>query len=232
MYSRRKRHCIAKPAEGSSSPLSQFAPMTVFEALTLTDAELAARSGLESVLYLRFMRTLTAILVVHALLGLLILLPVYRAGGGGLRGVWSITAGNVQPGERGIWAAPAVVFVLSSVFAHVALARGALVSGATLRDPPALSRSLCPAASIARTVLVTGLPRNEVTDDASFARFFFAKLSFGKPGGVESARYALDMQDLPEKIAAYEGALDDRLASASGRAPKPAPRLPRAPPSS
>ncbi|KAI8969798.1 DUF221-domain-containing protein [Trametes punicea] len=164
-------------------------PWAVF---TANYHEIRSKVGMDAYFFVRFLRMMVRILLPIWLISWVILLPItgVRSDGAGHTGLDRFTFGNVPPNDQARYAAHLILAWIFTVWIWWNI-RHEMKHFVTTRqrwliDPENASSAM------ASTVLITGVPRNYLSETA--LRNLFSHL----PGGVRKVWLNRDLKEMPE----------------------------------
>ncbi|KAJ2554846.1 phosphate metabolism protein 7 [Coemansia sp. RSA 1933] len=89
--------------ERRSEPISDKLLAWIPAVLRVPDEKVIERVGLDTYMFLRYMRSMFLMFVVLSFLSVVTILPVNITGGGGAKGMSILTMGNVDPASKKLW---------------------------------------------------------------------------------------------------------------------------------
>lgn len=189
------------------SPAISDGPLAwIFAVLSVSDEEIIKRVGLDTYMFLRYMRAMFIIFVVLSFLSAVTILPVNITGGGDAKGMDVLTMGNVKPESSKLWVH--IVFFIVFVSWVLWVIFGELKIYTRLRiwwlTNPAHAEKVG-----ASTVLVSTLPDSLIDDDNKLNSMFGIY-----PGGVRQVvvnRNCSELEDIVEERDNCVGKLEKLL---------------------
>ncbi|KAJ1914351.1 phosphate metabolism protein 7 [Tieghemiomyces parasiticus] len=175
-------------------PLSRGLFAWVWPTLRAPDLLIIERTSLDCYMFLNFLRTTLKLFFVFAVVACAILLPLNAVGGGGNKGLQSLSIGNIKGGSNYLWAhlILTVLFVAAVLYTILHSAQGYI----NLRHRYLLNPAH-QASAQANTILVTDIPRS-LNSRSKLQRIFSAF-----PGGVRQIY-------MPRKVSQLEDHVEER----------------------
>ncbi|KAJ1727688.1 phosphate metabolism protein 7, partial [Coemansia biformis] len=198
-----------------SPPISNGVLAWIPAVLSLREDKIIDRVGLDSYMFLRYMRSMFVIFTVLSFLSLVTILPVNIIGDGGAKGMSVLTIANVAPESKNLWVHIVffmvfVVWVMSNIFLELRVYTRLRIWWLT---HPSHTEKVG-----ASTIMVSALPQ-ALTDSDERIRSTFDLF----PGGVRQVvvnRDCSELQEIVEKRDAYAGKLEGILTSYAAKCEK------------
>ncbi|KAI0642619.1 DUF221-domain-containing protein [Trametes meyenii] len=154
--------------------------------------EIRTKTGMDAYFFVRFLRMMVRVLIPIWLVSWLVLLPVtaVRPDGTGLTGLDRFTFGNVPSNQQSRYAAHIILVWLFTIWIWWNI-RYEMKHFVTTRQKWLIEPENA-ASAMASTVLITGVPRNYLTEKALFNLFSHL------PGGVQKVWLNRDLKEMPD----------------------------------
>ncbi|KAJ1663508.1 phosphate metabolism protein 7 [Coemansia sp. RSA 1813] len=194
--------------ERRSEPISDRLLAWVPMVLRVPDEKIIERVGLDTYMFLRYMRSMFVMFVVLSLLSVVTILPANITGGNGVKGMAILTMGNVRPDSKTLWVHIVffmvfVVWVLWNIFGEFKVYTRLRIWWLT--NPKHASRVG------ASTIMVSTLPQALIGDDDRISSVFNMF-----PGGVRQVivnRNCTELEDIVEERDSLAMKLEGTLTS-------------------
>ncbi|KAJ1798273.1 phosphate metabolism protein 7 [Coemansia sp. RSA 2399] len=194
--------------ERRSDPISDRLLAWIPAALHVPDEKIIERVGLDTYMFLRYMRSMFVMFVVLSLLSVVTILPVNITGGGGAKGMAVLTMGNVDPASKKLWVHIVffmvfVAWVMWNIFGEFKVYTRLRVWWLT--NPKHASKVG------ASTIMVSTLPQTLIEDDDRINSVFSLF-----PGGVRQVivnRNCSELEDIVEERDSLALKLESTLTS-------------------
>ncbi|KAJ2383183.1 phosphate metabolism protein 7, partial [Coemansia sp. RSA 2559] len=194
--------------ERRSEPISDGPLAWVPMVLRVPDEKIIERVGLDTYMFLRYMRSMFVMFVVLSLLSVVTILPVNIKGGGGAKGMAILTMGNVDPASKKLWVHIVffmvfVAWVMWNIFGEFKVYTRLRVWW--LSNPKHANKVG------ASTIMVSTLPQTLIEDDDRISSVFNLF-----PGGVRQVivnRNCSELEDIVEERDSLALKLESTLTS-------------------
>ncbi|KAJ2509896.1 phosphate metabolism protein 7, partial [Coemansia sp. RSA 1939] len=194
--------------ERRSEPISDRILAWIPMVLSVPDDKIIERVGLDTYMFLRYMRSMFVMFVVLSLLSVVTILPVNITGNGGAKGMAVLTMGNVDPASKKLWVHIVffmvfVAWVLWNIFGEFKVYTRLRIWWLT--NPRHANKAG------ASSIMVSTLPPTLIEDDGRIRAMFNMF-----PGGVRQVivnRNCSELQDIVEERDSLAKALEKALTS-------------------
>ncbi|KAJ2661810.1 phosphate metabolism protein 7 [Coemansia sp. RSA 1200] len=194
--------------ERRSEPISDRILSWIPMVLSVPDDKIIERVGLDTYMFLRYMRSMFVMFVVLSLLSVVTILPVNITGNGGAKGMAVLTMGNVDPASKKLWVHIVffmvfVAWVLWNIFGEFKVYTRLRIWWLT--NPRHANKVG------ASSIMVSTLPPTLIEDDSRISSMFNMF-----PGGVRQVivnRNCSELQDIVEERDALAKSLEKALTS-------------------